>query len=59
MHKIYWDLNGALKNNGMLPSINASISVGELHNMSLQFLMWIVQVEPTSGRKIKQSTDKD
>jgi hypothetical protein len=53
MHKIYWDLSGAVKSNVILPNINTSISVGEMQNMSLQFLMWIVQVEPKSARTKK------
>lgn len=50
LHKIYWDCSGALRSNARLPFINAGISVSELHNLSLQFLMWVVDSEPKSSR---------
>lgn len=50
LHKIYWDCNGALRHNMSLPLINANISASELHNLSLQFLMWVVNAEPKSAR---------
>jgi len=54
MHKIYWDYSGVVKNKVALPSIQATISVSELHNLSLQFLMWVVDAEPRSGRLKQQ-----
>jgi hypothetical protein len=50
MHKIYWDCSGAMRHKVALPSLNISVLVSELHNLSLQFLMWVVDAEPMSGR---------
>lgn len=51
MHKISWDKSKADQLYLAIPKLEMSLSVSDIHNTSLQFLMWQVVAPKTNKQK--------